>query len=117
MYRIYFRACGSRLEKTNNILVSKKHKQVRQNDIEDNEPRWPDCLDLSIHQRLPVLFCSFLHSTNDAPAFCVNPWIVNMDLYGRNDIALGKFLEKYCLTTGYKCPAQNCRAQIAQHER
>lgn len=60
---------------------------------------------------------SFFLDRNNAPAFCVNPWVVNMDLYGRNDIALGRFLERYCLTTEYKCPAQSCRAQIAQHVR
>jgi 1-phosphatidylinositol-3-phosphate 5-kinase len=62
-------------------------------------------------------FFLFLKNRNNAPAFCVNPWVVNMDLYGRNDIALGRFLERYCLTTEYKCPAQSCRAQIAQHVR
>ncbi|XP_011310721.1 putative 1-phosphatidylinositol 3-phosphate 5-kinase [Fopius arisanus] len=111
----HFRACGSRLNRSNNVILERKPViSVETNDT----PIWPDCLDPASHQRLPVLFCSFSHNTNDAPAsFCVNPWVVNMDLYGRNDIALGRFLERYCLTTDYKCPAPSCRAQIAQHGR
>lgn len=26
------------------------------------------------HQKMAVLFCSFSHESNNAPAFCVNPW-------------------------------------------
>lgn len=111
-----FRACGSRLYPTNNVLSD---KQIPiQSEVTEQPPMWPDCLDPASHQRLSVLFCSFSHTgNNDTPAFCVNPWVVNMDLYGRNDIALGRFLERYCLTSEYKCPAQACRAQIAHHIR
>lgn len=111
-----FRACGSRLYLTNNVTLDLKPTMPS---MEGNEPivTQPDCLDPLTHQRLSVLFCSFSHSSNTAPAFCVNPWVVNMDLYGRNDIALGLFLERYCLTTEYECPAQACKAQIAQHAR
>lgn len=110
-----FRACGGRLYPTNNVILEKK-EPVTLNESSE-APRWHDCLDSASHQRLPVLFCSFSHHTNNAPAFCVNPWVVNMDLYGRNDIALGRFLERYCLTSVFKCPAVACRAHIAQHGR
>lgn len=111
-----FRACGSRLYPTNNVLSDKQI--LVQSEVTEQPPMWPDCLDPASHQRLSVLFCSFSHTGNsDTPAFCVNPWVVNMDLYGRNDIALGRFLERYCLTSEYKCPAQACRAQIAHHIR
>lgn len=111
-----FRACGSRLYPTNNVLSDKQI--LMQSEVNEQSPMWPDCLDPTSHQRLSVLFCSFSHTgNNDTPAFCVNPWVVNMDLYGRNDIALGRFLERYCLTSEYKCPAQACRAQIAHHVR
>ncbi|KAL6263914.1 hypothetical protein P5V15_003996 [Pogonomyrmex californicus] len=113
-----FRACGNRLYPTHNVLLDKMQQSPAS--FESNEsqvPSWPDCLDPSSHQRLSVLFCSFSHTGNDTPAFCVNPWVVNMTMYGQNDIALGRFLERYCLTTEYKCPAQACRAQIAQHVR
>ncbi|XP_011694487.1 PREDICTED: 1-phosphatidylinositol 3-phosphate 5-kinase-like [Wasmannia auropunctata] len=118
-----FRACGNRLYPTHNVLLDRTMLQQQQSPVasfESNEqpmPSWPDCLDPSSHQRLSVLFCSFSHTGNDTPAFCVNPWVVNMTMYGQNDIALGRFLERYCLTTEYRCPAQNCRAQIAQHVR
>ncbi|XP_014610416.1 PREDICTED: 1-phosphatidylinositol 3-phosphate 5-kinase isoform X2 [Polistes canadensis] len=112
----HFRACGNRLNPTNNVLVEKQQQNVQ---VETTEPKsiWPDCLDPVNHQRLSVLFCSLSHIGNDTPSFCVYPWTVNMDLYGRNDIALGCFLERYCLTSEYKCRAKTCRAQIAQHVR
>ncbi|XP_033208545.1 putative 1-phosphatidylinositol 3-phosphate 5-kinase [Belonocnema kinseyi] len=111
-----FRACGSRLNASNNEPFEKKRISVQHEAVEQTSS-WPDCLDPASHQHLSVLFCSFFHNSNNAPVFCVNPWVVNMDLYGRNDIALGRFLETYCLTTEYKCPAERCRQQIAQHER
>lgn len=113
-----FRACGNRIYPTHNVLLDRVQQSPAS--FESNEqqvPSWPDCLDPSSHQRLSVLFCSFSHTGNDTPAFCVNPWVVNMTMYGHNDIALGRFLERYCLTTEYKCPAQDCRAQISQHVR
>ncbi|KAJ8686685.1 hypothetical protein QAD02_022479 [Eretmocerus hayati] len=125
----HFRACGGRIQlpaivRTNRADEDVALQQQQQQQHQQDPPAelgmvWPDCLDPASHQRLSVLFCSFLHnsSTNDAPAFCVNPWVVNMDLYGRNDIALGRFLERYCLTTEYKCPSQSCRATVAQHVR
>ncbi|XP_047360824.1 1-phosphatidylinositol 3-phosphate 5-kinase isoform X1 [Vespa velutina] len=112
----HFRACGSRLYPTNNVMIERQQQNVQ---AETTEPKstWPDCLDPVNHQRLSVLFCSLSHTSNNTPSFCVYPWTVNMDLYGRNDIALGCFLERYCLTSEYKCPAKTCRAQIAQHVR
>ncbi|XP_015188060.1 PREDICTED: 1-phosphatidylinositol 3-phosphate 5-kinase isoform X1 [Polistes dominula] len=112
----HFRACGNRLNPTNNVLVEKQQQNV-QVETTESKPSWPDCLDPVNHQRLSVLFCSLSHIGNDTPSFCVYPWTVNMDLYGRNDIALGCFLERYCLTSEYKCRAKTCRAQIAQHVR
>lgn len=111
-----FRACGSRLYSTNSVMSEEKQVSV-QNEVNEQSSSWPDCLDPANHQRLSVLFCSFSHNSNNAPAFCVNPSVINMDLYGRNDIALGRFLERYCLTSEYKCSAQACRALIAQHVR
>ncbi|XP_023318163.1 1-phosphatidylinositol 3-phosphate 5-kinase isoform X2 [Trichogramma pretiosum] len=129
----HFRACGGRLPKVVGQEAEERAEKLRAPLVLEQQQQpeqaaaaaslqaaaWPDCLDSASHQRLSVLFCSFLRntSTNNTAAFCVNPWVVNMDLYGRNDIPLGRFLERYCLTTEYKCPAQNCRAQIAQHVR
>ncbi|XP_020286766.1 1-phosphatidylinositol 3-phosphate 5-kinase isoform X2 [Pseudomyrmex gracilis] len=113
-----FRARGSRLYPTHNVLLNKiQHPSASVESSEQQISSWPDCLDPNNHQRLSVLFCSFSHTDNDTPAFCVNPWVVNMTMYGQNDIALGRFLERYCLTMDYKCPAQACRAQISQHVR
>lgn len=103
-----FRACGSRL------LVDSV--VVRHRAEPEAQPEIPDCLEPENHQRLSVLFCSFSGNRSNAPTFCVNPWVVKMDLYGRNDIALGRFLERYCLNPDYKC-LQACRADVGQHAR
>ena len=79
--------------------------------------RLKDCLDPFNLQRLCVLFSSYCPSSAVAPHYCVAPWyissvassrftlfnffaflfrVVEMDFYGRNDIALGGFLERYC---------------------
>ncbi|KAI4492050.1 hypothetical protein M0802_010058 [Mischocyttarus mexicanus] len=113
----HFRACGNRLNPTNNVLIEKQQQNVQVETTTEQKSTWPDCLNPVNHQRLSVLFCSLSHIGNDNPSFCVYPWTVNMDLYGRNDIALGCFLERYCLTSEYKCRAKTCRAQIAQHVR
>ncbi len=34
--------------------------------------------------------------------------VVNMDMYGRNDISLGMFLERYCFRKSYLCPSKQC---------
>lgn len=81
-----------------------------------------DSLDPLKHQRLSVLFCSYSPVSANSPYFCVNPWyvslinnalfdiglfanlqsdsiqyfrVVNMDMYGRNDISLGMVCNEY----------------------
>lgn len=114
-----FRACGSRLYPQDSVIRKRVEQRVKESTRNPQKPRKAtmDCLEPENHQRLSVFFCSYSHGRTEAPVFCVNPWVVNMDLYGRNDIALGAFLERYCLTNEYKCPAQSCRAEIAQHAR
>ncbi len=84
-----------------------------------------DCLNPVNHQRLCVLFSSSSAQSNNAPNPCVSPWwvslielidikishlvfsecgvtafvvtrIVTMEFYGKNDLSLGVFLERYC---------------------
>ncbi|CAL8101719.1 unnamed protein product [Orchesella dallaii] len=76
-----------------------------------------DCLDPFLHQKLSVSFCSYSPLSTNFPYFCVNPWTVNMDMYGRNDISLGMFLERYCFRKSYLCPAKNCDTPMLQHVR
>lgn len=65
-----FRACGGRLphkkldcngNQEETVQSQQKHASL-------------DILDFDNHQKIPVLFCSFSPSSNNAPAFCVNPW-------------------------------------------
>lgn len=40
-----------------------------------------------------------------------------MDFYGRNDITLGGFLERYCFHMSYSCPSSSCQSPITAHVR
>ncbi|XP_042212733.1 1-phosphatidylinositol 3-phosphate 5-kinase-like isoform X2 [Homarus americanus] len=69
------------------------------------------------HQRLSLLFSSYSQSSESPPAFCVNPWVLTMDFYGRNDIPLGAFLERYCFSPTYTCPSSQCSVAVVDHIR
>ncbi|CAH0730029.1 unnamed protein product, partial [Brenthis ino] len=69
------------------------------------------------HQRLSLLIYSYSSKSPNVPDFCVNPWVVTMEMYGRNDISLGAFLEKYCFNGDHKCPSATCHIPMNQHER
>ncbi|XP_063596090.1 1-phosphatidylinositol 3-phosphate 5-kinase-like isoform X3 [Penaeus indicus] len=69
------------------------------------------------HQRLSILFSSYSQASESPPAFCVNPWVLTMDFYGRNDIPLGAFLERYCFSLTYTCPSSECSVAVVDHIR
>uniref|UniRef100_A0A8C4QV24 1-phosphatidylinositol-3-phosphate 5-kinase n=1 Tax=Eptatretus burgeri TaxID=7764 RepID=A0A8C4QV24_EPTBU len=76
-----------------------------------------DCFNPMHHQRLCVLFSSYSIYSNNAPTPCVSPWLVTMEFYGRNDITLGMFLERYCFRPSYQCPSLCCDTPMVQHVR
>lgn len=43
--------------------------------------------------------------------------MLTMDFYGRNDITLGAFLERYCFSPTYTCPSQECSVPVRDHIR
>ncbi|KAJ8957069.1 hypothetical protein NQ318_007282 [Aromia moschata] len=109
-----FRACGSRYEKKENMCIISKKAENQKTEVNADIK---DVFDVANHQRLAVLFCSFSSESNNAPAFCVNPWVVYMDFYGRNDIPLGCFLERYCFRSTYFCPSKFCDTPMVKHTR
>lgn len=109
-----YRACGGRLEPVNEYKKISCQKSFSNGNVKQQEI---DFMDPQNHQKLSVLFCSFSHVSSNSPEFCVNPWIVNMDFYGCNDIPLGSFLEKYCFRTSYMCPSATCETPMLEHER
>ncbi|XP_069701423.1 1-phosphatidylinositol 3-phosphate 5-kinase isoform X2 [Periplaneta americana] len=124
----HFRACGGRITSTpgspEQSLVNKAPTwgssttgDATNLSAVTKQNSWPDALDPANHQRLAVLFCSYSHESQNAPAFCVNPWIVYMDFYGHNDIPLGSFLERYCFRASYVCPSETCETPMVQHVR
>ncbi|KAL6100480.1 pikfyve [Pungitius sinensis] len=76
-----------------------------------------DCLNPVNHQRLCVLFSSSSAQSCNAPNPCVSPWIVTMDFYGKNDLSLGVFLERYCFRPSYHCPSMFCETPMVHHVR
>uniref|UniRef100_A0A7N6BBM4 1-phosphatidylinositol 3-phosphate 5-kinase n=1 Tax=Anabas testudineus TaxID=64144 RepID=A0A7N6BBM4_ANATE len=76
-----------------------------------------DCLNPVNHQRLCVLFSSSSAQSNNAPNPCVSPWIVTMEFYGKNDLSLGIFLERYCFRPSYQCPSMFCETPMVHHIR
>ncbi|KAI5621362.1 1-phosphatidylinositol 3-phosphate 5-kinase isoform X5, partial [Silurus asotus] len=76
-----------------------------------------DCLNPINHQRLCVLFSSSSTQSNNAPNHCVSPWIVTMEFYGKNDLTLGVFLERYCFRQSYQCPSMYCETPMVHHIR
>ncbi|NXX88438.1 FYV1 kinase, partial [Centropus bengalensis] len=76
-----------------------------------------DCLSPVNHQRLCVLFSSSSAQSSNAPSACVSPWIVTMEFYGKNDLTLGIFLERYCFRPSYQCPSMFCETPMVHHIR
>ncbi|XP_006759507.1 PREDICTED: 1-phosphatidylinositol 3-phosphate 5-kinase isoform X6 [Myotis davidii] len=76
-----------------------------------------DCLNPVNHQRLCVLFSSSSAQSSNAPSACVSPWIVTMEFYGKNDLTLGIFLERYCFRPSYQCPSMFCDTPMVHHVR
>ncbi|XP_030642124.1 1-phosphatidylinositol 3-phosphate 5-kinase isoform X2 [Chanos chanos] len=94
---------------------SEEEKAPGQNDM-----TWTaklDCLNPVNHQRLCVLFSSSSAQSNNAPNPCVSPWIVTMEFYGKNDLTLGVFLERYCFRPSYQCPSMYCETPMVHHIR
>lgn len=69
-----FRACGGRYRKKSVLVLSTKTEEEsnRKNSVVTSDKF--EVFDPMNHQRLAVLFCSFSPESNNAPAFCVNPW-------------------------------------------
>ncbi|XP_062390318.1 1-phosphatidylinositol 3-phosphate 5-kinase isoform X4 [Sardina pilchardus] len=94
---------------------SEEEKSTGQTDI-----TWAtklDCLNPINHQRLCVLFSSSSAQSSNAPNPCVSPWIVTMEFYGKNDLTLGIFLERYCFRPSYQCPSMFCETPMVHHIR
>uniref|UniRef100_A0A671YTU6 1-phosphatidylinositol 3-phosphate 5-kinase n=1 Tax=Sparus aurata TaxID=8175 RepID=A0A671YTU6_SPAAU len=96
-----------------------KGGRIRQREATDpfNAASSLDCLNPVNHQRLCVLFSSSSAQSNNAPNPCVSPWIVTMEFYGKNDLCLGVFLERYCFRPSYQCPSMYCETPMVHHIR
>ncbi|XP_053327656.1 1-phosphatidylinositol 3-phosphate 5-kinase [Spea bombifrons] len=94
---------------------SEDDKGLLQNEMSINTKI--DCLNPINHQRLCVLFSSSSSQSSNAPSACVSPWIVTMEFYGKNDLTLGVFLERYCFRPSYQCPSVYCDTPMVHHIR
>ncbi|XP_061463816.1 1-phosphatidylinositol 3-phosphate 5-kinase isoform X4 [Rhineura floridana] len=127
-----FRARGGRIVQKDSDPFAQSSKEtsgvrcgVRTDDDDDrgfiqNEALWShkvDCLSPANHQRLCVLFSSSSAQSSNAPSACVSPWMVVMEFYGKNDLTLGVFLERYCFRPSYQCPSMFCETPMVHHIR
>ncbi|XP_038644594.1 1-phosphatidylinositol 3-phosphate 5-kinase isoform X4 [Scyliorhinus canicula] len=104
----------------NSKTVMKDGEDDSQRGQIQNELMWPtkvDCLSPANHQKLCVLFSSYSVQSSNAPNPCVSPWIVTMEFYGKNDLTLGIFLERYCFRPSYQCPSVFCETPMVHHIR
>ncbi|XP_039755521.1 putative 1-phosphatidylinositol 3-phosphate 5-kinase isoform X2 [Pararge aegeria] len=119
-----FRAVGCQLPTNKHKPECPRYKvsviKCTEPEADTNKPTETEPLDVlspENHQRLSLLLYSYCNKSPNVPDFCVNPWIVTMEMYGRHDISLGGFLEKYCFNSEHKCPASNCHIPMNQHIR
>eukprot|EP01147_Barroeca_monosierra_P005346 gene5346-8865_t len=73
-----------------------------------------DCLDFENHQQLDVLFTCWVDGVQQP---CIEPQVVNIFYYGKNDLPLGHFIETTCLDPAYVCPNPDCDVPIERHFR
>nr|XP_034994231.1 1-phosphatidylinositol 3-phosphate 5-kinase isoform X3 [Zootoca vivipara] len=126
-----FRARGGRIVQKDSDPFAQSSKETSgmkfglRSDDDDrgfiqNESLWShkvDCLSPANHQRLCVLFSSSSAQSSNAPSACVSPWMVVMEFYGKNDLTLGVFLERYCFRPSYQCPSMFCETPMVHHIR
>ncbi|KAK0041710.1 1-phosphatidylinositol 3-phosphate 5-kinase [Biomphalaria pfeifferi] len=121
-----FRARGGRIHVLEGLSSTKQNqtegglKKSDDTGLDFNGLLWEkkiDCLDPVNHQKLMVLFSSYSYKSSNHPQPCVYPWIVTMEFYGRNDITLGAFLERFCFRKQYVCPSATCERPMADHIR
>lgn len=109
----YRRSGGCYKKVTRMKKLEKKPSNVRLNSSLD---ALKDVLDVHVHQRLPVLFCSYYYNTRELPtSFCAQPLMLDMHFYGQDDIMLGLFLQRYCFRSSYICPS--CKLPMMSHVR
>ncbi|VVC96432.1 unnamed protein product [Leptidea sinapis] len=122
----HFRATGCQIVADTHKVECPRYKPsvVHTATAESQLPQQPpascepfDPLSPEHHQTLNLLIYSYSNKSPNVPDFCVNPWIATMEMYGRHDITLGAFLEKYCFNGDQKCPAPNCPVPMNQHVR
>ncbi|CAG9561466.1 unnamed protein product [Danaus chrysippus] len=120
------RASLAHFRATGGVLAAGKHNPecpqykcsiVRPVEVGEPSPAQLGPLCPERHQLLSVLLYSYSSKSPNVPDFCVNPWIVTMEMYGRHDISLGAFLEKYCFNADQKCSSPNCPVPMNQHVR
>lgn len=76
-----------------------------------------DVLDPFAHQRIAVLYSSYSPTSENAPGFCLKPKVFVMHFYGRFDVTLGEYLERFCFNPLYKCANELCDGYMVGHIR
>ncbi|PIK55729.1 1-phosphatidylinositol 3-phosphate 5-kinase [Apostichopus japonicus] len=91
--------------------------QTSSEDLNDGNHDQVDCLDPYFHQKLKMQFSSFSAMSDNAPNYCIHPRTIHMEHYGKHDVTLGHFLDKFCFDTLYTCRSKTCETLMLQHVR
>lgn len=73
-----------------------------------------DCFDPEEHQSLDFLYSSWVEGTHTP---CVEPQVMTLHFYGRNDLTLGYYVEHLCLDTHHHCSRRDCDQPVERHIR
>lgn len=68
------------------------------------------------HQTITVLY-SLSKDLKGVVTPCIDPTVVSMDFFGRNDMTLGNYVEHNCLNPLKQCPNENCHDGLEAHTR
>ena len=68
------------------------------------------------HQTITVLY-SLSKDLKGIVTPCIDPTVVSMDFFGRNDMTLGNYVEHNCLNPLKQCPNENCHDGLEAHTR
>uniref|UniRef100_A0A915HHH9 1-phosphatidylinositol-3-phosphate 5-kinase n=1 Tax=Romanomermis culicivorax TaxID=13658 RepID=A0A915HHH9_ROMCU len=121
-----FRACGGKVFEAR-LAIMRNNKTVRTKMIDKElktESRTPNSsihFDPWRHQRLTVLYCSYLStppSSTKVLGFCLKPRVFVMHFYNsRFDCTLGEYLERYCFDQSYCCSHELCGLNMLNHSQ
>eukprot|EP00731_Ephydatia_muelleri_P020092 Em0012g917a len=99
-----------KIKKEDNIGKEDKGKSVfAENQVpHDVKPKMPhkpgtDCMDPNFHQNIKVVYSTLCTVAQKNEDYCVRPHVIDMHYYGKGDLTLEEFLQRFCFRFHYLC--------------